>query len=125
MCRPAALVDVASREPPLYHPSAPQCGQGARTTRRHSTPLWAEISCWQWRQFAQCSLSSSRSSAASSRQSTQPATVVGSSREDRGQALGPAERMVVGGVVDHAILFVRRVVRLRPLAQQSCRDRSG
>ena len=39
-------------------------------------------------------------------------------REDRGQALGPAEQMVIGGVVDHAILFVRRVVRLRPLAQQ-------
>ena len=62
-----------------YHPGFPQCGQGARTTRRHSTPLWAEISCWQWRQFVQCSLSSSRSSAASSRQSTQPATVAGSS----------------------------------------------
>ena len=114
MCRPAALVDVASRGPPLYHPFAPQCGQGSRTTLRHSTPLWAEISCWQWRQFAQCSLSSSRSSAASSRAVDAAGHRGGVVREDRGQALGPAERMVVGGVVDHAILFVRRVVR--PLA---------
>ena len=62
-----------------HHPGFPQCGQSARTTRRHSTPFRAEISCWQWRQFAQCSLSSSRSSAASSRQSGHPATRAGSS----------------------------------------------
>ena len=65
--------------PAHHHPARPQCGQGARTTRRHSTPLWAEISCWQWRQFAQCSLSSTRSSAASSRQSAHPCTCSGSS----------------------------------------------
>ena len=75
-----ANVAAASSSPSYhYHLFAPQCGQGARTTRRHSTPLWAEISCWQWRQSAQCSLFSSRSSAASYRQSTQPATAAGSS----------------------------------------------
>ena len=30
-----------------HHPAFPQCGQGLRTTRRHSTPPWTVISCGQ------------------------------------------------------------------------------
>ena len=116
MCRPAGLVDVASRGSPLYHPFAPQCGQGARTTRRDAAlggDLLLAVEAVRPVLVVLVEVLGSQLQAVDA--AGHRGGVV---REDRGQTLGPAERMVVGGVVDHAILFVRRVVRLRPLAQQ-------
>ena len=50
---PSSLLPQQETEPPalkaqvwlpFYHPGFPQCGQGLRTTRHHSTPPWAVIS---------------------------------------------------------------------------------